>query len=84
MLICTSPLQHLLIVCIIRGQISAGERSRSGRTFVITAQERDRGVVPQTLHVIIRFFPHVVHELIVRWIHSASELEVLPDQNAQL
>lgn len=40
--------------------------------------------MPQTLDVVLCLLPHVVHELIVRGIHSASELEVLPDQYTQL
>ena len=41
-------------------------------------------MVPEALHVVLRFGAHALHELVVRRVHAARKLEVLPDEDAEL
>lgn len=47
--------------------------------FVVAAKQGHRGVVPQPFDIVHGLLPDALDKLVVRWVHSARELEVLPD-----
>ena len=53
------------------------------RTFIVAAKKSQRRVVPQPLYDVLGLFAHTVHKFRVGRVYTASELEVLPHEDAE-
>ena len=80
----TTPLQYHLVVLIVRSQTYTREEAAGSSHLIVPAVYRQTRVVAHSRHIVHHLLPHGGHKRRMRRVHTARELEVLPDKEAEV